>query len=54
MVLLFDRPNTPDVAVLDRYSDLIERGFSAETSAIVASAAVPLAAITDLLLPDGE
>lgn len=37
---------------LDRYLELIELGFSPDTSAIVADAPVSVESITQLLLPD--
>lgn len=53
MLLLAQTHETSDVeAPPDRYFDLIERGFSPETSAIVAEAPVSLADITRLLVPD--
>ena len=36
-----------------RYADLVELGYSPETSGIVANASVPLHAVTSLLAPDG-
>jgi len=38
--------------LLDRYLELIELGFSPDTSAIVADAPVSVESITQLLLPD--
>jgi len=37
---------------LERYLELIELGFSPDTSALVADAPVSLESITQLLLPD--
>lgn len=37
-----------------RYADLVKLGFSPETSAIVAEAAVPLHTVTRLLVPDAR
>jgi hypothetical protein len=54
MVLLTDTRETLAQSPPDRYVALIERGFSPQTSAIIADAPVSLAAITLLLLPDRE
>jgi hypothetical protein len=55
MVLLAEEPGTVESGVgLSRYFDLLELGFSPETSRIVADAPVSLEALTSLLLPDGE
>ena len=54
MVMVAEHPLTvePRSEELERYLELIELGFSSDTSAIVADAPVSLESIRQLLLPD--
>ena len=47
-----DIGDDPDIA--RRFNDLVGRGYSAETAAILACSAVPLDSISSLLQPDAD